>query len=657
MNAVLQVADLFCGAGGSSTGLAQACEDLRVEYQLTAVNHWDIAIATHSANHPNVNHLKSEVDKLTAGELSERGYLDILWASPACTEHSYAKGGHSIDEQKRHSAWAIVREAERYRPKIIIVENVPPFRNWGPTEPVFHKNGRPKLDKKGHQVYRPIKARKGETYRAWFSAMESAGPGYIGRADLINAADYGESQSRVRLFMVFTAPGIDFEWPTPEYGPPDSLEVAAGKRKPWNGARKILNRSYPMESMFERDKPLAENTVRRIAVGAVRYWGEPYLVILRRHADARGLDLPIPTVAAGGSHMGLAQPALRPLVCSNGSNAIPRPDNQPGPTITAQGGRAMHLYAPVLRPIVGANRTHNVPVSDEEPTPNLTTAHGGGIYVAQPQAILLGQQSNSVARDESQPIPTVATGGKISVAEPVAIVLGQHGGGVARSEEQPMSTVSTDGYVRLFQPVIIDVRHGDRPHQPKLGAQPLGAITSKNGFATAEAVIVSYAERDGVGSGKEPAPPKTEDEPLGTVMTRDRFGMAEPMIIAYHGESKSGGLHVPRTGDDPLNAVCTNNQFALVEPTAEVLDSLPADAPRDRIFQGTDGRLYLFDILFRMLQPSELARAQGFPEDYVFTGSKEAQTAQIGNAVPVAVAKALMRQAIIALRDTTEAAA
>lgn len=309
----------------------------------------------------------------------------------------------------------------------------------------------------------------------------------------------------------------------------------------------------------------------------------------------------------------------------------------------------MHFYEPELRPIVGANRTHNVPVSDAEPAPTVTTATGGGAYVA----------------------------------EPTAIVLGQHGGGVARSEEQPMSTIATDGYVRVFEPVLIDVRHGDRPHQPKSEEEPLNTVTAKNGVGVGEAVIVSYAERDGKGSGKNPATPKTEGDPLGTVITRDRFGVAEPVIVnlkgqstvrdsnlpaptvtaqvrhlaiaepflvSYHGESKTGGMHRPRTMSDPINTVDTNNRLALCEPSVEVLDSLPDDAPKDRIFQGSDGNLYLLDIRFRMLQPFELARAQGFPDDYKFTGTKSDQTAQIGNAVPVAVAKALLRQAIIALR-------
>jgi len=650
----VRVADLFCGAGGSSTGLAQACEQMGVAYSLTAVNHWDVAIATHSKNHPEAKHLLTEVDQLQAGALSADGVLDILWASPSCSEHSYAKGGHNIDDQKRCSAWAIAREVERYLPAVAIVENVPPFRNWGPTELSRDRNGVPKLDKHGDVIKRPIKARRGETYRAWFAAIEALG--YTGSARVINAADFGAPQTRARLFIAFTAPGIKFEWPRETHGAPGSLEVTAGLRQPWRGSREIINRDLPIHSIFDRKKPLAENTLRRIMVGAQRYWGEAFLVILRRHADARSLDLPLQTVAAQAQHMGLADVALRQLVSSNGANAIPRPTDKPGPTVTAEGSRSFHLYeskitplvsgncsdaipqpegdpvgavtakgykfvvAPTMRPIIGANRTNNTPRSDDEPAPPPTT--GGGVFIAEPAAFVLGQQSNSAPRHTKLPSPTVATGGKISVVESKVIVLGQHGGGVARPGSEPFSTIATDGYVRIFEPVVLDVRHGERPHQPKLPGDPLGTVTGKNGVGIGEAslhrveiaepFVVSFAERDGKGSGKRITSPKTPENPLGAVITRDRF--------------------------------------ALCEPSVELLASLPDDAPKDRIFVGSDGVLYLLDIRFRMLEPEELALAQSFPPDYVFTGAKCRKTAQIGNAVPVCVARALMTQAILALR-------
>lgn len=637
----VRVADLFCGAGGSSTGLAQACEHMGVPYSLTAVNHWDVAIATHSKNHPEAKHLLTEVDQLQAGALSADGVLDILWASPSCSEHSYAKGGHNIDDQKRCSAWAIAREVERYLPAVVIVENVPPFRNWGPTELARDRHGVPKIDKHGEVIKRPIKSRRGETYRAWFAAIEALG--YSGSARVINAADFGAPQSRARLFIAFTAPGIKFEWPQESHGAPGSLEVTAGLRQPWRGSREIINRDLPIQSIFDRKKPLAENTLRRIMVGAQRYWGDPFLVILRRYANARSLDLPAPTVAARAQHMGLAEVSLQQLVSSNGSKAIPRPSDSPSPTLTAEGARSYHLYeadieplisgncsdavpqpgaqpvgavtakgykfvvAPELRAIVGANRTNNTPRTDEEPAPPPTTC--GGIFVAEPAAFVLGQQSNSAPRDTKTPAPTVATGGKIAVVESNVIVLGQHGGGVARSGDEPLSTIATDGYVRVFETVVVDIRHGGRPHQPKVPADPLGTVTAKNGVgigeAVAEPLAVSSAKSHGKRSVKRAIYPAT-DEPGGVIM--------------------------------------------LSEPSAETLASLPADAPKDRIFLGSDGILYLLDIRFRMLEPEELALAQDFPRDYKFTGAKWRKTAQIGNAVPVCVARALMTQAILALR-------
>jgi DNA (cytosine-5)-methyltransferase 1 len=611
INRELLVADLFCGAGGSSTGLARACEELGVPYRLTAVNHWDVAIATHTANHPDAKHLCRDVDQLRAGELAEGRRLDILWASPSCTEHSYAKGGHDVDDQNRVSAWAVTREVERYRPKIAFVENVPPFRNWGPVEP----------DERGR--LRPIKSRRGETFRAWFASIESMG--YTGRWWLINAAEYGEPQTRVRFFACFTAPGVSFELPTPTHGPADSLEVAQGLRKRYVSAREIIDWGIAGESIFERKRPLSPNTMRRIEAGIRRYCSgalaEAFLVVLRNHADVSSLDDPTPTIVAGGTHVGLAEPELRPFV------------------------------------------------------------------------------------------------------------LGQHGGGVARGVDEPLPTVTTDGFVRVFDPIVVDVRHGaDAPARNASIDDPLSTLTAKNGLGIAEPFIVpqpneqdpksvedplgsitttsrgvrliepfvvSYAERDGLGSGKDPNAGRSVDDPLGTVITRDRFGLAEPFVVSYYGDSEAGGPHAPRSVNEPIPTVTTANRFGVVEPylvahfgeredqaprTHAIDDPLPTvthrgagdlvepvveksvnnihEAPRGRVVM-IDGKPYVLDVRFRMLQPSELSRAQGFPVGYTFTGTKSDQTAQIGNAVPVGVAYALIRSALdaLGLSETGEGAA
>ncbi|MDB5069584.1 MAG: cytosine-specific methylase [Candidatus Eremiobacteraeota bacterium] len=597
----VEVCDLFCGAGGSSTGLQRAADEFGVPMRLTAVNHWDVAIATHSANHPEHRHWCEDIDTAKPFKIVPEGHLDILWASPSCTEHSYAKGGGDVDDQKRASAWAIPRMVEALRPRVVVVENVRPFLKWGPVQ--VSKTGK----------VRPIASRRGETFRAWCAAIESLG--YTCSWNLLNAADYGEPQTRVRLFVTFVSNGVRWRWPEPSHARPDSLEVSAGTRLPWVAARRIIDWALPSQSIFARERPLSPNTMRRIEAGIRRYCAGPlaeaFLVVLRKHADAQSCDDPTPTVTAGGTHIGIAEPTLTPFI--------------------------------------GANRTNNEARDVADPIATVTTATGGGLFLAQP----------------------------------TAFVLGQHGGSEARSVDQPIPTVTTDGYTRVF---TVDVRHGEDDMRMQLLDDPLATVTAKNGVGIVEPFISSY-EREGDGI---PSRPRSLDEPLGTIVTRDRFAVVEPFITSYYGDG-DGGEHQPRSTDDPLPTVTTASRFGVVEPflaahfgerdgqeprTHAVTEPLPTVthrgagdlvepiiAPAEPNAPGRvveiDGKPYVLDVRFRMLQPHELALAQGFPAGYVFTGSKAAQTAQIGNAVPVGVAHALGRAALYALgyRETAESVA
>ncbi|TAM87652.1 hypothetical protein EPN42_11090 [bacterium] len=567
---MLRVADTYCGAGGSSAGLAAACAEFSVSYHLTAINHWNVAIASHEANFPAERHWCMDLDNTSPYKLVPEGKLDILWGSPTCTEHSYAKGGHSIDDQKRASAWSIVRMAEALHPKIIIVENVRQFLQWGPVAAIRNRHGEPVLDKNDEPIFRPIKNRRGETFHAWFSAIESLG--YTGRWDLLNAADFGEPQTRIRLFVVFAAHGYSYTFPRPTHGKPGTLEVETGQRLPWVPAREIIDFSLPSEDIFERDTPLSPNTIARIEAGIRRYCSgravEPFIVALRQHADARSLDAPIPTICAGGTHLGLAEPELRPFT--------------------------------------------------------------------------LGQHGGAVARSIDDPMPTVTTDGFIRVCEPFIVSYAERDGkgsgkdaACPKSAQEPLATVITRDRFGVAEPFLIDVRHGDAPHRPKSTDEPLGTITSKNGVGMVEPFIVPQ-NGDGTASVAEP---------LGTITTTSRgVRLVEPFLVAHFGERDG---QAPRTHsvDSPFPTVTHRGAGDLVEPY------LAPTEPRGHspYVVEIDGALYKLGIRFRMLQPRELASAQGFPEGYVFTGTKTAQTAQIGNAVSVHVALALYRQAIVAL--------
>src|SRR5690349_22691303 len=128
----LQVADLFCGAGGTSTGVALACKELSFAVELLAINHWPTAIATHKKNNPWARHLCANVDEVDPRKVVPGGKLDLLVASPECIWHSTARGGKPINDQKRASAWRVLEWLERLYVRSVLIENVPEFRGWGP---------------------------------------------------------------------------------------------------------------------------------------------------------------------------------------------------------------------------------------------------------------------------------------------------------------------------------------------------------------------------------------------------------------------------------------------------------------------------------------------------------------------------------------------
>ncbi len=181
---------------------------------------------------------------------------------------------------------------------------------------------------------------------------------------------------------------------------------------------------------------------------------------------------------------------------------------------------------------------------------------------------------------------------------------------------------------------------------PKSVDEPLGTVTAKNGVGLAEPFVVSHYTDGGNGGGHKP---RSVDGPLPTITTANRFGLVEPFIVPQQGDGVA-------SLDDPLQTIMTTSRgVRLIEPCVDdlvvpILEPATEDAPRGRVIE-IDGQLYMLDIRFRMLQPKELGRAQGFPDDYIFTGNKSETTQMIGNAVPVDLAQALVGAAIYDLPD------
>lgn len=283
----LEIADLFCGAGGSSTGLMRALRRADMLGRLVAVNHWPLAIESHQSNHPGVRHVCQSLDAVSPRDLVPSGHLDLLLASPSCVHHSKAAGGTPRDDSTRATAGHVIDWATRLRVDRILVENVPEFALWGP------------LDDAG----RPIKAQYGVTFEAWLNMLRSLG--YTVEHRVVVAADYGDPTLRRRLFVQAVRPGFGISWPTPQFGP-----AGSGRPLPWRTTRGIIDWTDLGEDAHKKSR-LVQNTHDRIAAGIERYGGEPFILPRRQFSnalDTRPIDQPLLTITAGSTDIALITP-------------------------------------------------------------------------------------------------------------------------------------------------------------------------------------------------------------------------------------------------------------------------------------------------------------------------------------------------------------
>jgi DNA (cytosine-5)-methyltransferase 1 len=290
------IVDNFAGGGGASTGIALALgrsPDL-------AVNHDPEAIAMHEANHPGALHFCGDVWDVKPAEVARGRRVGLAWFSPDCKHFSKAKNGApNRDEKVRGLAWVVIRWAKEVRPRVIILENVEEFQTWGPLV-----DGR------------PCPERKGETFKRWLRELKRYG--YVVEWRELRACDYGAPTTRKRLFLIARSDGRPIVWPEPTHGP---------GRLPYRTAAECIDYSLPCPSIFGRARPLADNTLRRIARGIERFVlppAEPFVIRGAAHTMVqtgygerpgqapRCLDLhkPLGTIIAGGGKNGNGKHAL-----------------------------------------------------------------------------------------------------------------------------------------------------------------------------------------------------------------------------------------------------------------------------------------------------------------------------------------------------------
>ena len=463
------VVDNFAGGGGASTGIEMALG----RSPEIAINHDPDAISMHTVNHPDTEHYCESVWDIVPRDVVAGRPVGLVWLSPDCKHFSKAKGSTPVSKKIRGLAWVTLRWAATVRPRVIMLENVEEFQTWGPLL----------IDSEGNA--RPDPAKKGRTFNSFINALRRQG--YKVEWRELRACDYGTPTIRKRLFLIARRDGAPIVWPKPTHGDPASAEVKAGKLLPWPTAADIIDWSIPCPSIFERKRPLAENTLRRIAKGLERFVinaAEPFIVKCNHTSTRTVYD------------------------CFRGQGI-----NEPLQTITQSPGFAVvqPTLAPFITEFANASNQRNMPA--DEPLRTICAQVKGG-HFALVAPVIARQFGNSVGQSVEDPLGTVMA--KADKSQLVTAFLAKHYTGVVGAElTQPLPTVTTVDHNALVTSHLVKLRGTCQHGQPV--TEPMPTVTA-GGLHIGEvrAFLLKYY---GTNIG-HPA-----DEPLQTVTTKHRFGL------------------------------------------------------------------------------------------------------------------------------------
>ncbi|HGM6620252.1 DNA cytosine methyltransferase [Ectopseudomonas oleovorans] len=444
--------DLFAGGGGASTGIEMGLgRPVHI-----AINHNPAAISMHEANHPGALHLQTDVWEVDPVQVLAGRRIGWFHASPDCTHHSQAAGGQPRKKEIRDLSWVVIKWAGIGQPRIISLENVKQIRQWGPliAKRCKHTGRVMRLDgtvaAKGERVPRdeqflvPDPKRKGATWRKFLASLEALG--YVVEHRILKACDFGAPTSRERLFLVARRDGQPVAWPEPTH----AAKPAKGQR-PYRTAAECIDWSIPSQSIFDRKKPLAGATMRRIAKGIQREVigkAQPFIVpIANWSRDAvQPVDQPLNTVTAwprGGSFAAVAPQLVKFRFDEGGL-----PLEQPLSTITSGGNckrpagaaHAMGIATAFLEQANGGfNVMHSRSLDDTIST--LTNTCSQQRLVT---ANLVHLRGNCDARDVADPLHTVSAGGQHH-ALASAFLSRQFGASVGQGLDDPAPTITAGG--------------------------------------------------------------------------------------------------------------------------------------------------------------------------------------------------------------------
>lgn len=464
------IIDNFAGGGGTSTGL-EAAFGRPVDI---AINHDPEALAMHAVNHPHTKHLCESVWDVDPIEVTGNQPVGLVWLSPDCKHFSKAKGGTPVEKRIRGLAWVALRWAAKCKPRVIMLENVEEFKTWGPLQ--IAEDG----------TARPCPLRKGKTFDSFVRQLQ--GLGYTVDWRELRACDYGAPTIRKRFFLIARRDGIAIAWPKPTHGAPASKEVKGGKLLAWRTAAECIDWSLPCPSIFERKKPLAEATLRRVARGIVRYVinaAEPFIV---------------PMTHTGGDRVHGTTEPLRTIT-------------------TAQRGE-FALAVPTLVAMGYGEREGQAPRSLDPHAP-LTTITAGGMKHALVTAFMAQHNTGNDGHDARKPVSTIIAKG-CTQGLVTAHITKFRTGSTGHGADEPLHTVTASSHIKRpggAAPLGLVTTHlmvNTTGHAGAAANEPAPTITTGGHHAEVRAFLVKYY-------GTDQDPKLTE--PLHTVTTKHRFGL------------------------------------------------------------------------------------------------------------------------------------
>lgn len=609
--------DLFCGAGGTSTGVELACvSDEQCAKVVACVNHDKNAIASHAANHPDALHFTEDIRTLELSSLvahvnrMKQIYPEahvVLWASLECTNFSKAKGGLPRDADSRTLAEHLFRYIEALNPSYIQIENVEEFMSWGDMD----ANGK------------PISKDKGRLYERWKRNVKSYG--YEFEHKILNAADYGAFTSRRRFFGQFAAKGLPITWPEPSHCKDGKIDMFCNLEK-WRPVKDVLDLQDEGESIFNRKKPLADKTLERIFAGLVKFvaGGKDSFMIkwnsMSRNGgyNAPGIDEPCSVVSCQ-NRLGIANVHFLSKYYSGDPYSKNIPVSGPAHTIKCKDNHALVTSDFLAAYYSNGDNTSSV----NSPCPTVSTKDRFN-YV-QPQ-FLCSYNFNDAGKDINAPSPTILTKDRLSLIAPVFIDQ-QYGQSKPASANQPLGCVTANPKYALVTPWLMNTNFSNVGSSLEQPAQTITANRKHH--------YLMNPQYQSAGS--------SIDNPCFTLIAR--MDKTPPYFI-----STKHGVYAFHNYYGWLSEVIQKRPVFIFKDVDSLCPPIWKIINFMVLYQ-------IVDIKMRMLKIPELKRIMGFPEDYVLIGTQAEKKKYIGNAVEVNMARVLCEAVSRKLRELRKVAA